>query len=182
MIEKAERDKRHGLLINITGDGKGKTTSALGTSLRALGWGWKVSVLQFVKNAGKTGEKQFADNSDLPFEIIPLGAGFSWRKNADECKDREAAEAAWELTREYIDKAEVDLLVLDELNIALKLGWLNTNEVIAGLKQKPDWMHIIVTGRGAPQKIIEASDLVSEIKEIKHPFKSGIKAQKGIEF
>lgn len=182
MLEKTERDKRHGLLINITGDGKGKTTSALGTSLRALGWGWKVSILQFVKNAGKTGEKQFADSSELPFEIIPLGAGFSWRKDADKGKDKECAEAAWKLAKEYIAKAEVDLLVLDELNIALKLGWLNTDEIISGLKLKPEWMHIIVTGRGAPQEVIGASDLVSEIKEIKHPFQSGVKAQKGIEF
>ncbi len=182
MIEKTERDKRRGLLINITGNGKGKTTSALGTSLRALGWGWKVSVLQFVKNAGKTGEKQFADNSGLQFEIISLGAGFSWRKDADKNKDKKCAEAAWKLAKEYIDKAEVDLLVLDELNIALKLGWLNIDEVIAGLKQKPAWMHIILTGREALPQIIKVSDLVSEIQEIKHPFKQGIKAQKGIEF
>jgi len=182
MIEKTGKDKRHGLLINITGNGKGKTTSALGTSLRALGWGWKVSVLQFVKNAGKTGEKQFADNFEKLFEIIPLGAGFSWRKDADECKDKECAEAAWKLAKEYIEKAEVDLLVLDELNIALKKGWLDAGEVIAGLKQKPAWMHIIATGRGALPEIIEASDLVSEIQEIKHPFQSGVKAQKGIEF
>ncbi len=182
MIEKSARDKRKGLLINITGNGKGKTTSALGTSLRALGWGWKVSILQFVKNAGKTGEKQFADSSELPFEIIPLGAGFSWRKGADESKDKECAEAAWKLAKEYINKAEVDLLVLDELNIALKKGWLNVAEVLDGLKQKPSWMHIIVTGRGALPEIIEAFDLVSEIQEIKHPFKQGIKAQKGIEF
>ncbi len=182
MIEKTARDKRQGLLINITGDGKGKTTSALGTSLRALGWGWKVSVLQFVKNTGKTGEKQFADNSELPFEIIPLGAGFSWRKDADECKDKKCAEAAWKLAKEYIAEAEVDLLVLDELNIALKKGWLNASEIIDELKQKPAWMHIIATGRGALPKIVEAFDLVSEIQEIKHPYKQGIKAQKGIEF
>jgi cob(I)alamin adenosyltransferase len=182
MIKKTAKDKRRGLLINITGDGKGKTTGALGTSLRALGWGWKVSVLQFVKNAGKTGEKQFADNSELPFEIIPLGAGFSWRKDADECKDKECAEAAWNLAKEYIAEAEVDLLVLDELNIALKKGWLNAAEIIDGLKQKPAWMHIIATGRGALPEIVKAFDLVSEIKEIKHPYKQGIKAQKGIEF
>ena len=182
MIEKTERDKRHGLLINITGNGKGKTTSALGTSLRALGWGWKVSVLQFVKNAGKTGEKQFADNSELPLEIIPLGAGFTWRKDADKDKDKDCAEAAWKLAKEYIDNAKVDLLVLDELNIALKLGWLDATEIAAALKQKPSWMHIIVTGRGAVPEIIKASDLVSEIQELKHPFQKGIKAQKGIEF
>lgn len=182
MIEKTAKDRRHGLLINITGNGKGKTSSALGASLRALGWGWKVSVLQFVKSAGRTGEKQFADNLELPFEIIPLGAGVSWRKNADENKDKECAEAAWELAREYINKAEVDLLVFDELNIALKKGWLNSVEVLDGLKQKPSWMHIILTGRGALPEIVEACDLVSEIQEIKHPYKQGVKAQKGIEF
>jgi cob(I)alamin adenosyltransferase len=182
MIEKTEREKRHGLLINITGNGKGKTTSALGTSLRALGWGWKVSVLQFVKNAGKTGEKQFADNSSLPFEIIPLGAGFTWRKAAETGEDKKCAEAAWELAKEYIRKAEVDLLVLDELNIALKKGWLNSAGILDVLKQRPKWMHVIVTGREALPEVIEASDLVSELKEIKHPFQQGVKAQKGIEF
>lgn len=182
MIEKTERDKRKGLLINITGNGKGKTTSALGTSLRALGWGWKVSILQFVKSSRRTGEKQFADNSELPLEIIPLGAGFSWRKGADENKDKKCAESAWELAKEYINKAEVDLLVLDELNIALKKGWLNASEILTGLKQKPSWMHIIITGRGALPELIDASDLVSEIQEIKHPFNQGIKAQKGIEW
>ena len=182
MLEQTARDKRHGLLINITGNGKGKTSSALGTSLRALGWGWKVSCLQFIKNAGVTGEKNFADNTELPFEIIPLGAGFTCRKNADENKDIECAEAAWELAKIYIKEAKVDLLVLDELNIVLKKGWLNNAEVIDELKQRPAWMHIIVTGRDAVPEIIEASDLVSEVQELKHPFKQGIKAQKGIEF
>jgi len=182
MIEKTARDKRHGLLINISGNGKGKTTSALGTSLRALGWGWKVSVLQFIKNAEKTGEKQFAENSELPFEIIPLGAGFSWRKNADENKDKECAEAAWELAKEYIKEEKVDLLVLDELNIVLAKGWLNAAEIIDTLKERPEWMHVIVTGRGALPEVISASDLVSEIQEVKHPYTQGIKAQKGIEF
>lgn len=182
MIEKTARDQRHGLLINITGDGKGKTTSALGTSLRALGWGWKVSVLQFVKSAGRTGEKQFADNSQLPIELIPLGAGFSWRKDAAEGKDKACAEVAWELVKEYIAKAEVDLLVLDELNIVLQKGWLKIDEVINDLTQKPAWLHIIVTGRGALPKMIAACDLVSEIQEVKHPYRQGIKAQKGIEF
>ncbi len=182
MIDKKSRTKRHGLLINITGNGKGKTTSALGTSLRALGWGWKVSVLQFIKNAGKTGEKQFADNTGLPFEIIPLGAGFTWRKATETDEDKKCAEAAWNLAKEYIAKEEVDLLVLDELNIALKQKLVDVSEVLEILKQRPAWMHVIITGRGALPEVIEASDLVSELKEIKHPFQQGIKAQKGIEF
>ena len=182
MIDKESREKRHGLLINITGNGKGKTTSAVETSLRDLGWGWKVSVLQFIKNAGKTGEKQFADKTDLPFEIIPLGAGFTWRKAAETSEDKKCAEAAWNLAKEYIVKAEVDLLVLDELNIALKQKLVDLSEVLEILKQRPAWMHVIVTGRGALPEVIEASDLVSELKEIKHPFQQGIKAQKGIEF
>ena len=182
MIEKIARDKRHGLLINITGNGKGKTSSAMGTSLRALGWGWKVSMLQFIKNAGITGEKQFADNTQFPFEIIPLGAGFTWRKDADKNEDKKCAEAAWELVKKYIQEEKVDLLVLDELNIALKQGFLSPTEVIAGLQQRPKWMHIIVTGRDALPEIIKISDLVSEIKEIKHPFQKGITAQQGIEF
>ncbi|MDD5596965.1 MAG: cob(I)yrinic acid a,c-diamide adenosyltransferase [Victivallaceae bacterium] len=182
MLEKTEREKRHGLLINISGNGKGKTTGALGTCLRALGWGWTVSVLQFVKNAGKTGEKQFADNTELHFEIIPLGAGFTWRENTDQNGHQACAAAAWELAKKYIERAETDLLVLDELNIVLKKGWLDSAEVIRVLKQRPVWMHIIVTGRGVLPELAEASDLVSEIREIKHPYKRGIKAQKGIEF
>ncbi|MFA6716344.1 MAG: cob(I)yrinic acid a,c-diamide adenosyltransferase, partial [Victivallaceae bacterium] len=148
MLEKTEREKRHGLLINISGNGKGKTTGALGTCLRALGWGWKVSVLQFVKNAGKTGEKLFADNTELPFEIIPLGAGFTWQKDMDGKDHKACAAEAWELAKKYIEQAEADLLVLDELNIVLKAGWLDCAEVIRVLKQRPAWMHIIVTGRG----------------------------------
>jgi cob(I)alamin adenosyltransferase len=182
MIEKTNREKRRGLLINITGNGKGKTTSALGTALRALGWGWKVSVLQFVKTGGNTGEKRFADNTDLPFEIIPLGAGFTWRNNADETEDKTCAENAWKLVKDYIAQEKVDLLILDELNIALKAGWLDVQEVIADLKQRPSWLHVIVTGRSALPEMIEASDLVSELMEIKHPFNSGLSAQKGIEF
>ena len=176
------KSKRHGLLINISGNGKGKTTSALGTCMRALGRGWKVCVLQFVKNDGITGERNFCEDCTLPFEIIPLGKGFSWRPGADDSQDKAAAQAAWQEAVKRIQKAEVDLLVLDELNIAIKQGWLDSAEVIAGLKAKPAWMHIIVTGRGVTPEMIEASDLVSEIQEIKHPYQKGVKAQKGIEF
>jgi cob(I)alamin adenosyltransferase len=183
MLKKIAKTDRHGLLINITGDGKGKTTSALGTALRALGWGWQVTAIQFIKSGSTdTGEKQFADRLELPFEIITLGAGFTWNRKITEAEHIKGVQAAWQLASDYIINGKVDLLILDELNIALDKKWLNVAEVIKVLQQRPAWMHIIITGRNAGSEIIEAADLVSEVKELKHPFKFGITAQQGIEF
>jgi cob(I)alamin adenosyltransferase len=182
MIIQEDRNKRHGLLINITGHGKGKTTSALGTCLRALGWGWKVAVIQFIKNDCETGEKHFAATSGLPFEICSMGAGFTWRKNGSRDQDIQCAENAWRKVVECIDAGQTDLVVLDELNIALDKKYLALDKIIAGLRSRPPWMHVIITGRNAPPQLIEVSDLVSEIREVKHPFNAGIPAQQGIEF
>ncbi|MHB9138429.1 MAG: cob(I)yrinic acid a,c-diamide adenosyltransferase [Victivallaceae bacterium] len=182
MIKQEERNKRRGLLINITGHGKGKTTSALGTCLRALGWGWKAAVVQFIKNDCETGEKHFAGKAGMPFEICSIGAGFTWRKNGSKDQDIQCAENAWQQVEKYIAEANVDLLVLDELNIALDKKFLSMDKVIAALCGRPSWLHIIITGRNAPAELIEVCDLVSEIQEIKHPFNAGIPAQKGIEF
>jgi cob(I)alamin adenosyltransferase len=182
MIKHEDREKRHGLLINITGPGKGKTTSALGTCLRALGWNWKVAVIQFIKNDSETGERHFGDVSGMPFEICSLGAGFTWRKSGSSNEDIQCAENAWQKAGEYLAEGRVDLLVLDEFNIALDKKYLPLDKVIATLRDRPSWMHVIITGRNAPAALIEACDLVSEIREIKHPFNAGIPAQKGIEF
>ena len=183
MLKKLEKDNRHGLLINITGNGKGKTTSAFGTALRALGWGWKVTAIQFIKSSStNTGEKQLADSINLPFEIITMGAGFTWNRKITEAEHIKCAQDAWQLTSDYIINGKVDLLIMDELNIALDKKWLDMTEVIKVLQQRPKWMHLIITGRNAVNEIIEVSDLVSEIKELKHPFNAGIIAQQGIEF
>jgi len=182
MINQEDREKRHGLLINITGSGKGKTTSALGTCLRALGWNWKVAVIQFIKDGSETGERRFAAESGLPFEICSLGAGFTWRKGGNANEDIQCAENAWHKAVEYITEGKVDLLVLDEFNIALDKKYLPLDQVIATLQSRPSWMHVIITGRNAPPELTAACDLVSEIREIKHPFNTGIAAQKGIEF
>jgi cob(I)alamin adenosyltransferase len=183
MLNKTAKDKRHGLLINITGNGKGKTTSAFGTALRALGWGWKVTAIQFIKSSSTdTGEKQLADSLDLPFEIITMGAGFTWNRKITEAEHVKCATDAWQLASDYIINGKVDLLILDELNIALDKKWLDVAEIIEVLKQRPPWMHLIITGRNAIDEIIEVSNLVSEIKEVKHPFNTGIIAQQGIEF
>lgn len=182
MIKHEDRAKRHGLLINITGPGKGKTTSALGVCLRALGWNWQVAVIQFIKNDSETGERKFAAASGLPFEIFSMGAGFSWRKGGCLSEDVQCAENAWSKAEEYLAGGKTDLLVLDELNIALDKKYLLTDKIIAGLRGRPHWMHVIITGRNAPPQLIEVCDLVSEIHEVKHPFNAGISAQKGIEF
>ncbi len=182
MIKQEKKEKRRGLLINITGPGKGKTTSALGTCLRALGWNWQVAVIQFIKNDSETGERHFAAASGFQFEICSLGAGFTWRKGGNANKDIECAEHAWQRALEYLTEGRVDLLVLDEFNIALDKKYLPLAEIITALRSRPTWMHVIITGRNAPAELIEVCDLVSEIKEIKHPFNAGIPAQKGIEF
>jgi len=182
MIKKSKKDSREGLLINITGNGKGKTTSALGTCMRALGWGWQVSIIQFIKNEQENGEKRFAATISQGLEMVQCGLGLTHNSKASKAQHIEAACEAWEKAKSHLQSEKADLLVLDELNIVLKLGWLDIDDVINALQKRPKWMHVIITGRNAPDKLIAASDMVSEIKEIKHPYKSGTKAQKGIEY
>ncbi|MDD5727938.1 MAG: cob(I)yrinic acid a,c-diamide adenosyltransferase [Victivallales bacterium] len=179
-----EKQNERGLLLNITGNGKGKTTSGLGACVRALGWNWKVCIIQFIKSSRVTGEKKFAEliSQYVDLEIYQTGYGATWKGRGTEPEHIEAAQQAWAQTKEYIAAGKVDLLMLDELNIALSFGWLDADDVIKTFKNRPASMNIIVTGRNAPDWLLEISDLVSEIKEIKHPLKKGIPARKGIEF
>ncbi len=174
-------EKKKGLIIINTGDGKGKTTAALGTVFRALGYNYKVCMIQFIKGSWHYGELDSAKKFSKNFELIPMGEGFTW-VTKDKKRDTLVAEKTWELCKEKISSNNYKLIVLDEINIALRYNYLDVQEVITFLKKKPKDLHIILTGRDAPPELIEIADLVTEMKVIKHPFKKGIKAQKGIEY
>ena len=176
-----EPKKRHGLLIVNTGDGKGKTTAALGLAFRALGSGFKVFMVQYIKGKWKTGEKKLADRLAPEMEIRPMGDGFTWNTK-DPAQDIATTLEIWEVSKEAINSGKYDLVILDEINVVMKLGYLDPGPVVEFLKARDPRQHVVLTGRGAPPAIIEAADLVSEVVPIKHPYKSGIKAQRGIEF
>ena len=177
----AEKNREKGLIIVHTGNGKGKTTAALGMVMRSLGHGYKVAIVQFIKGAWEPAEKAvLATWKELEFHA--MGEGFTW-DTQDRERDIEMANAAWSKALEYILDPEYRLVLLDEVNIALKLGYLDVDTVTEGLKQKPEDSHVILTGRGAPDKLIAIADLVTEMSLIKHPFREqGVKAQPGIEF
>jgi cob(I)alamin adenosyltransferase len=169
-----------GLLIVFTGNGKGKTTAALGMSMRAAGHGMRVLILQFIKGSRTYGELQSMRKTE-EVEIIQLGTGFTWKKeNLDE--DRRLAQAGWEKAVFEINRQYHDIIVLDELNIVLSMGLLPADKVIETLKNRPDRAQFVVTGRNAPEALISIADLVTEMREIKHPYHSGVKATKGVEF
>ncbi|MGH6946900.1 MAG: cob(I)yrinic acid a,c-diamide adenosyltransferase [Kiloniellales bacterium] len=175
-----------GLLIVHTGKGKGKSTAAFGLALRALGNGMKVGVIQFVKGKWQTGERAILERFPEQVEIRTMGEGFTW-ETQDRARDIAAAKAAWEVAKEMIAAAaksppRYDLILLDELNIVLRYDYLPLAEVVAALGARPKDLHVIVTGRNAKPELIEAADLVTEMTEVKHPFRAGVKAQKGIEF
>jgi cob(I)alamin adenosyltransferase len=173
--------RRHGLVIVNTGDGKGKTTAALGLAFRAMGSGMKVFVLQYIKGKWKTGEKKLADRLYPEIEIRPMGDGFTW-DTKNPAQDIATTLAIWEVSKEAISSGKYDIVILDEINVVMKLGYLDPQVVIDFLKTRAPRQHVVLTGRGAPASIIEFADLVSEIVPIKHPYKSGVKAQQGIEF
>ncbi|MGK7893298.1 MAG: cob(I)yrinic acid a,c-diamide adenosyltransferase [Xenococcus sp. (in: cyanobacteria)] len=178
----AERNKEKGLIIVNTGNGKGKTTAALGMVIRSLGHGYKVAIIQFIKGAWEPAEKAILGKWEGQLEFHAMGEGFTW-ETQDKARDQEKAIAAWEKGLEYIINPKYRLVLLDEVNIALKLGYLDVDTVLAGLDQKPEDSHVILTGRGAPEKLIERADLVTEMTLVKHPFsEQGVKAQPGIEF
>ena len=172
---------RHGLIIVNTGDGKGKTTAALGLAFRALGSGMTVFMVQYIKGKWKTGEKKLADRLAPDIEIRPMGDGFTW-DTKNPAQDIATTLKIWEVSKEAIASGRYDVVILDEINVVMKLGYLDPNLVVEFLKSKSPRQHVVLTGRGAPPAIIEAADLVSEVVAIKHPYRSGIKAQLGIEF
>ena len=177
----ATKTQEKGLLIVHTGKGKGKSTAAFGMVFRALGHGFKVGVVQFVKGAWSTGERDVLDRFPEQVTIKAMGEGFTW-DTQDRQRDLAAARGAWEMAKELIADPTYKLILLDELNIVLRYDYLPLDQVLEVLKNKPRDTHVIVTGRKAKDEIIELADLVTEMTEIKHPFRSGVKAQAGIEF
>lgn len=178
----AKASDKKGLIIVNTGNGKGKTTAALGMVMRSLGHGYKVAIIQFIKGAWEPAEKAVLGQWPDQLVFHAMGEGFTW-ETQDRQRDIQMAEKAWETALSYIRNSDYQLILLDEVNIALKLGYLSVETVLAGLDEKPDNSHIILTGRGAPPAIIERADLVTEMTLIKHPFKEqGVKAQAGIEY
>ncbi len=177
----ATKTREKGLLIVHTGKGKGKTTAAMGLALRALGHGHKVGLVQFVKGAWASGERDALARFDDLITIRVMGEGFTW-ETQDRDRDIAAAGAAWQAALDMLADPSYRLVILDELNIVLRYDYLPLAEVLAGLSAKPPDQHVVVTGRNAPPALIEAADLVTEMTLVKHPFRGGIKAQPGIEF
>lgn len=176
----ARNEATLGLVVINTGNGKGKTTAALGVMLRAWGQGLKPVMLQFIKTStGNYGENRAARKMGV--ELTPLGDGFTWMS-----RDIERTKAlnleGWEVAKAHLLNPEYDVVILDELTYVINYGWLNVEDVIEALKQRPPHMHVIITGRNAAEELIEYADLVTEMREVKHPYKSGIKAQRGLEF
>jgi cob(I)alamin adenosyltransferase len=176
-----EPKRRHGLIIVNTGDGKGKTTAALGLAFRALGSEFKVFMVQYIKGKWKTGEKKLADRLAPDIQILPMGDGFTW-DTKNPAQDIATTLKIWEVSEQAINSGLYDIVILDEINVVMKLGYLEPQVVLDCLKARNPRLHVVLTGRGAPPSIIEAADVVSEIVPIKHPYRSGVKAQLGIEF
>jgi cob(I)alamin adenosyltransferase len=172
--------KRKALTIVYTGDGKGKTTAALGVLLRAWGRDLAIVMLSFIKSeTSNYGEERAARK--LGIEMVPLGAGFTWLSKDLE-KDRALAQRCWTLCKERIESGKYDIVILDEITYPINYGWLDIDDVLETLRNRPPDLHVILTGRDAPAALIDYADLVTEMREVKHPFTSGIKAQPGIDF
>ena len=177
-----ERNLEKGLVLVFTGDGKGKTTAALGLVLRTLGDGVRVAVVQFIKGGWQPGEAKALELFGEALHWHALGEGFTW-ETQDRDRDRELVQQAWGRSCSYLEDPERKLVVLDEVNVALKLGYLAVEQVIEGLALRPPLTHVALTGRGAPPALLERADLVTEMKLVRHPFREqGVKAQAGIEF
>ncbi len=173
--------REKGLLIVHTGPGKGKSTAAFGLALRALGRGWRVGVVQFIKGAWSTGERAAFERFGEQMVWRTMGEGFTW-ETQDRARDVAAAEAAWEAAKRMMADPSVRLLVLDELNIALRYDYLQLPEVVEALRARRPGLHVVVTGRNAKAELIEAADCVTEFGLIKHHFAAGVRAQEGVEF
>lgn len=178
-IARASEDT--GVLLVLSGPGKGKSSSGFGMVARALGHGMKVGVVQFIKGATPTGEERFFRR--FPDEVVyhVTGEGFTW-ETQNRQRDIERAQAGWALARGLLQREDIGLVLLDELNIVLAHGYLDTATVLADLAARPLMQHAVVTGRGAPAELVELAHTVSEIKVVKHAFKQGIRAQRGLEF
>ena len=176
----ARADTERGILLVMTGNGKGKSSSGFGMVARALGHGQKVAVVQFIKGAASTGEEDFFRRfPEVEYHV--MGEGFTW-ETQDKSRDIEKAEAAWQIVERLLADPSIDLVLLDELNIVLRLKYLSTDKVCAALLDRPAQQSVVVTGRGAPKALIEVADTVSDVTLVKHAFQAGIKARKGIEF
>ncbi len=176
-----EIDAAKSLLLVFTGDGKGKTTSALGLAFRALGHGFPVSMIQFIKGNWQYGELDTAKQFEPLMEFHVMGRGFTW-KSDDLEKDKAAAEEAWNFAVKTIRAGRHRLVILDELTYLITYKMVDEEEILDVLRNRPDTMDIVVTGRGASRQLMETADLVTEMREIKHPYARGIKARKGVEF
>ena len=179
--EVADKKIEKGLLIIHTGPGKGKSTAAFGLALRMLGYGRRVGVVQFIKGAWHTGERDALSRFGDLLQWHTMGEGFTW-ETQDRARDVAAAERAWRQVEMFLADPDIALVVLDELNIALRYDYLPLERVLAGLAARPPMQHVVVTGRNAKPALIEAADLVTEFSAVKHHFAAGVKAQQGIEF
>ena len=177
-VQKSIKDK--GLLLVITGNGKGKSSSGFGMIARALGHNMKVGIVQFIKGAFSTGEEAFFRRFPDEVAYHVMGDGFTWDTQNLE-QDIASAEAGWAVCQKLLQDPAVNIVLLDELNIVLKMNYLDTEAVLNDIAQRPPMQHVIITGRGAPDAVIEAGDTVSRIEDVKHAFRAGIQAQKGIE-
>ncbi|OHD10140.1 cob(I)yrinic acid a,c-diamide adenosyltransferase [Sphingopyxis sp. RIFCSPHIGHO2_12_FULL_65_19] len=178
----AAKTVEKGLVIVHTGPGKGKTSAALGMAVRAIGHGMKVGVVQFVKGAMATGEKAVFDRFPDLIEFKPMGEGFTW-DTQDRSRDIAVARTAWEEVKRMIADPSYAMVIADELNIVLRYDYLPVVEVLDAIDGKPHMTHVIITGRNAPQVLIDAADLVTEMAQVKHPFREqNVKAQRGVEF
>tara|TARA_R110000751_G_scaffold43156_1_gene99815 strand:- start:69 stop:683 length:615 start_codon:yes stop_codon:yes gene_type:complete len=177
----AVAQQERGVLLVLTGNGKGKSSSGFGMAARALGHGLQIGIVQFIKGAKSTGEENFFRRFPDEVRYHVMGAGFTW-ETQDRQDDMVKAQAAWAVAVELMRDSDVALVLLDELNIALKYGYLQLDQVIADIQARPPTQHVVVTGRGAPTALLEVADTVTEMGMVKHAFKAGIKAQKGIEF
>lgn len=175
----ARAQEERGIIVINTGNGKGKSSSAFGMLARALGHDMRVGVVQFIKGSYSTGEEAFFRRfPEIEYHV--MGEGFTW-ETQDRSRDTQAASAAWQVAKKLLIDPEIDLVVLDELNIALKYDYLPLDMVISDLQARPHHQHVIITGRAAKQELIDIADTVTEMNEVKHAYKAGIRAQKGIE-
>jgi len=186
--KKATRDKlmarktaAKGLVIVHTGPGKGKSTAAFGMALRCVGHGMKVGVVQFIKGAWDTAERRVLEGFGDLVTFKAMGEGFTW-ETQDRARDVAAAERAWEMAASMLADPAYRMVVLDEVNVALRYDYLACPQVLAAIAARPEGQHVVLTGRNAPPAVIEAADLVTEMAMVKHPFKAGIKAQPGVEY